>query len=269
MTCRDLEHLLIPYAAGAPIPPEAAAHFAQCERCRRLAAAIGAPEQLVQPSPEQLSRIKTKMLKDLKPVKPLAPARLLFSVLMLIVAGAAAAGVIELGSAGWRGLDSLQRVAIFAALAAGSSLLAVLLIRQMVPGSIVLIRTPVSLIAVLGVMAGIFATLFRPHPEATFVATGLVCLRIGLECAIAAAFASWLVMRRGAILRPAATGALAGALGGLSGLALLEIFCPNPNEYHIIVWHLGSAIVAVLLGTIIGIVAENLHGRSRAPGSEQ
>lgn len=268
MTCRDLEHLLIPYAAGAAISPEAAAHFAGCERCQMLAAAIGKPEQSAKPSPEQLDRIKTEMLADLKPVKPLAPASLLFSVLMLIVGGVAAAGEIELGSAGWRALDLPQKIAIFAALAGASSLVAVLLIRQIVPGSSVLIRTPVSLIAVLGIMAGIFATLFRPHAEATFVATGLVCLRIGLECAIVAAVASWLVTRRGAILNPLAAGALTGALAGLSGLALLEIFCPNPNEYHILVWHLGSAIVAVILGTITGMVAENFRRRSRAPGSD-
>ena len=55
-----------------------------------------------------------------------------------------------------------------------------------------------------------------------------------------------------------AAGALAGALAGLSGLALLEIFCPNLNRYHILVWHLGAALTSTIVGILAGIVAQRL-----------
>jgi hypothetical protein len=115
-----------------------------------------------------------------------------------------------------------------------------------------------SIAGVLAIFAGIFVALFQFHPERTFVATGLVCLRIGLECAFAVAAISWLILRRGAALNRIAAGALAGALAGLSGLALLEIFCPNLNRYHILVWHLGAALTSTIVGILAGIVAQRL-----------
>jgi len=108
----------------------------------------------------------------------------------------------------------------------------------------------------LGVIIGMFATLLRPHSDPTFVATGLVCLRIGLECAVPAALLLWLLLRRGAILNPIFTGATVGALAGLSGLTVLEIFCPNLNEYHILVWHVGAALASAVGGAAIGTFVE-------------
>jgi hypothetical protein len=260
VTCRELEDLLIPYAKGAAIPPGAAAHIAACERCRTLAGALGESDDAVPPSLEQLQRIKAETMADLKPVGPLAPTGVLWLALLLIAAAAAAGGVLELGTAGWRALGPLTRIAVFTALAAGCGLLGLSLARQVVPGSRVLFPTPLFVIAVLGIMASIFATLFHPHREPTFIATGLVCLRIGLECAAPVAILSWLVLRRGEFLNPVAAGAMMGALAGLSGLVLLEIFCPNLNKYHILVWHLGAALLSTCAGTAVGIVAEYRRG---------
>jgi hypothetical protein len=211
-----------------------------------------------------LERIKAETLSALKPVRPLPPSGAFFVALILIAASMVAVGVFELGSAGWRALGSLQRIAVFTALATGFCLLALSLIRQVVPGSTVLFSTPPFVVAVLGLMASIFASLFQPHKEPTFVATGLVCLRIGLECAIPTATLSWLILRRGAILNPVAAGARTGAFAGLSGLLLLEIFCPNLNKFHILLWHLGAALVSLAAGTTIGFIAEYFGGRRSA-----
>ena len=86
--------------------------------------------------------------------------------------------------------------------------------------------------------------------------TGLLCLEIGLACAIPAAALLWLVLRRGAILSPVLTGATAGALAGLSGLTVLEVFCPNLNKYHILVWHLGAVLASIIGCLAIGLLAE-------------
>jgi hypothetical protein len=257
-----VEGLIIPYLAGAPIPPEAAAHIAGCERCRLLARAIGQTQLAVPPSPEQLQQIKAGILADLKPVKPLAPASVRFFALISILLVVAAVGAALLGIAGWRALGSLQRFAVFMALAGAADLLAFSLGRQIVPGSRLLLSPYLLLMALLGVKIGIFATLFHPHEEPTFVLTGLVCLRIGLECAVPAALLFWLVLRRGAILNPVLTAATAGALAGLTGLTVLEIFCPNLNEYHILVWHLGAVLASVVGGITIGSFAQ-YYGRKR------
>jgi len=265
MTCRDVEGVIISHASGASTSPEVAVHIAGCESCGRLARAIAQAHQVHPPSPEQLERIKARILADLKPARPpLPPASVLVFALVFILVVISAIGGAALGIAGWRALSLLQKITVFSALAAGAGVLAFSTARLVVPGS----RFPLSpylfVIAVFGVMAAICTSLFYPQEEATFVSTGVVCLRIGLECAISATLLFWLLLRRGAILNPILMGTTAGALAGLSGLTVLEIFCPNLNEYHILVWHLGTVLVSAVGGLAIGIIAE-YSGWRRAP----
>jgi hypothetical protein len=256
VTCREVEGLIIQYASGAAVPPEAAAHISGCEQCRRLANAIGEAPQAARPSSEQLKRIEAGILADLKPVKPLAPAAVFVCALIVILAAITAAGAAVLGTAGWRALDLAQRTVIFSALTAAAALLAFLAGRLIVPGSRLPLPPYLCVAAVWGVLSGVFAILFRPQKESTFVATGLVCLRIGLECAIPAGVLFWLLLRRGAVLNPVLTGVTTGALAGLGGLTVLEIFCPNPDAWHILVWHLAAAVASALGGLALGIIAE-------------
>lgn len=261
MTCRDAENWIIAYATGAFVPPQAAEHISGCERCRSLADAIGRPEPVEAPSPARLQLIKAKLRANLKPVKPLPPAGLFVAAFLLMAAVAVAIGAADLGTAGWQALGILKKIVVFAALAAGAWLVAFSLARQLAPGSAMPAPTRVLLPAILITVTAIFATLFDYHPEKTFVATGLVCLSIGLGCAVPVAALAWLALRKGMILNPPAAGALTGALAGLSGLTLLEIFCPNPNKYHILVWHLGAAIACAIAGTAIGLIWERIGKR--------
>jgi hypothetical protein len=258
-----VEGLIIPYASGAAVPAEAAAHISGCERCRLLASSIGKVTPAAPPPPESLKRIEAGILADLKPVKPLAPTGAYAFALLLVLAAVAAAGAALLGVAGWRALGLAQRTAVFSTLAAGAATMAFLAGRQIVPGSRLPVSPYLSAVIVWGVFAGVIATLFRPQEEPAFVSTGLVCLRIGLECALTAGVLSWLLLRRGAILNPPLTGVTAGALAGLSGLTVLELFCPNPNAYHILVWHIAAALASALGGMAIGLIAE-YSSRSRA-----
>jgi hypothetical protein len=247
-----VESFIIPYASGAAIPPEAAAHFAECERCRRLALALSAQQDPAPPSKEQLKRIETAILADLTPVKPLAPAGLRFAMFLLAVLLVSAVGAAALGTAGWHALGLLQKLTVFVALAAGASGLAFSAGRQMIPGRSLLIPPYWLVAGVFAVLTVLVLGLFHPRPESTFVATGLVCLRIGLGYAAPAAFLFWLLLRRGAILDPPMTGATAGALAGLTGLTVLEIFSPNLNLFHILIWHFGAAFTSVAAGLAIG-----------------
>ena len=263
MTCRDVDHLILSYASGARVPPEAAAHIAGCERCSKLAQAIGQAPEIPAPPPEQLQRITTGILADLKPVKPIAPAGLLAIGLLLIFAFVVAGGRMIFGVAGWLALSPIERGTVFAVLALLASLLAFSVIRQIVPGSRLIAPPKLQLAGVVAILAGTVAVLFRPHHEATFVATGLVCLRIGVECAVPTALLSWFVLRRGAMLTPLATAATTGALAGLSGLTVLEILCPNLNEFHILLWHLGAVLVSIAGGFAFGILATHLRASRR------
>jgi len=262
VTCRDVEGLIIPHASGAAVPPEAAAHIGGCEHCSRLVRAF-ADTNHATPPPGVLKRIEDAVVADLKPVKPLAPESAQFVTLMVAASAVAAVGWAELGMAGWRALGELQRLAVFSALAASAGLLAFSLVRQIVPGGKLLAPPGLLLAAVWGGMACLFGILFRPQEEVTFVATGLLCFKIGLECAIPAGAVFWMILRRGASMSPALTGATAGALAGLTGLTVLEVFCPNLNAYHILVWHLGGTLASAAGGLALGTAVDHFAGRVR------
>jgi hypothetical protein len=222
---------------------------------------MGQPAQSAPPSSEQLKRIKNAITADLKPVRPLSSASVLRSAFLLILLIVATIGGMALGTAGWHALSELQRVAVFGALIAAAVVLSFSAEWQMVPGSAFRLSPYALVVAAFCVIATICAVLFQRHQETTFVATGLVCLRIGLECALPAALVLWLVLRRGAILNPMLTGITAGALSGLSGLIVLEIFCPNLNRNHVLVWHVGAFLASLLGGMIVGRLAEHTGAR--------
>jgi len=259
VTCHEVERLIIPYAQGGAVPPEAAAHIAGCKSCTSLVMALSQTDPPPAPSAEQLWQIMSGIVATLKPVKPLAPTRVFVWALMLVAVFAAAVGVIELGTAGWHALSLLQATAVFTTLAVCVFVLALSLARQIVPGSRPLLPAHLSVLGFLAIIGAIFSTMYQAHPEPAFLSTGLMCLRIGLECAVPVAALCWLVLRRGAILNPRALGVLTGALAGLSGLLLLEIFCPNLNAYHVLAWHLGAVLASTLGGLATGIIVEHFR----------
>lgn len=265
MTCRDAEVWIVRYAIGTA-PAAAAEHITGCTSCKSLAEAIGRPNPVGSVPSAQLQQIKAKLRENLKPVKPLPPAGLFVAAFLLIVAVAVTIGAADLGTAGWQALSILKKIAVFAALTTACYLLAFCLTRQLTPGSAMPVGARLLLAAILVTVTAIFAILFDYHPEKTFVATGLVCFSIGLKCALPVAALSWLMLRRGMVLNPVAAGALAGTLAGLSGLTLLEIFCPNPNKYHILAWHLGAAIASAIAGSLIGVVIDRFGMRGRRSG---
>jgi hypothetical protein len=66
----------------------------------------------------------------------------------------------------------------------------------------------------------------------------------------------WLMLRRGAILSPILTGTVTGLFAGLVGTSVLEIHCPNLDAWHLLVSHLGVAILCALAGLVIGLAIE-------------
>jgi hypothetical protein len=104
-------------------------------------------------------------------------------------------------------------------------------------------------------LAVVITALFDFRQEQHFWARDWACLRTGIPLGAIAAVPFWLVLRRGAILSPAMTGAATGLLAGLVGTSALEIHCPNLHAGHILVSHLGVAVLGTTVGFFIGMVS--------------
>lgn len=51
-------------------------------------------------------------------------------------------------------------------------------------------------------------------------------------------------------------GTAAGALAGLTGLAMLELHCQNLKAIHVIVWHVAVVVTSGALGWAIGRIVD-------------
>jgi hypothetical protein len=102
-------------------------------------------------------------------------------------------------------------------------------------------------------LALVIVVLFHFQAERNFWARGWACLKMGIPLGAIAAVPFWMVLRRGAILSPAMTGTATGLLAGLVGTSALEIHCPNLHAGHILVSHLGVALLGATVGLITGM----------------
>ena len=153
----------------------------------------------------------------------------------------------------------VQRIAVFVTLAASAILLAMSIVREMVPGSKHAFAPAVLLVAILVVLMMVIAAAFRSQQESAFLASGVMCMKNGLTYSMPAAFLLWLILRRGVILYPKLIGAVAGGLAGLAGLSVLEVNCPNLNVFHILVWHGGVVAISSLGGALLGAAVESVE----------
>ena len=252
MTCREIDSALISYSTTKELTPEAAEHISHCENCGRLVWVLNEWRTVASLPADRTKRISSAMLGNLEPVRPLAPARIFIFGFALVFVGAVAVGSFLSGTVGWSVLSTFQKAAVFGPLAAFAGVLAWSLVRLMVPGSRHVIRPIWSSIAALTLLVIVIAEVFHPQAESEFVSTGLRCLRTGSAWAVPAAALFWLLLRRGAVLSPGLTGATAGGLAGFAGLMVLEVRCPNLSSYHILVWHWGVALLAMLGGLALG-----------------
>jgi hypothetical protein len=263
MTCRDIDALLSTALGRRIGTPKVMEHLGKCGSCRTLVNALYESMEQAGPPEATLKRIEVKVLKSLKPVRPLAPSRFFLFACATIFLCVVAIGVTPFGMNGWGALTLAQRIGVFATLSACAVLLAVSMVRQMVPGSKYALAPAAVPIMILAALMIVLALAFQPHEEPAFVADGLVCMRNGITYSIPAVFLFWLLVRRGAMLNPNLIGAAAGGLAGLTGLTVLEINCPNLNVFHILVWHWGVVLVSSGAGALIGAAVEYIGRRRR------
>jgi hypothetical protein len=259
MTCRDMDDVISSWSRYSELEAQLAEHLIHCERCRGLTRLQDKADDGIRPSESLLRRIEAGILEDLKPIRPLAPSRILLFGCAIIFLSVVAVGALLLGMNGWGTLSMVQRIAVFVTLAASAVLLAISMVRQMAPGSKHVFAPAVLLVAIPVALMMVVAATFRSQRESAFFASGTKCMKNGLTYSIQAAFLLWLILRRGAILYPKLIGAVAGGLAGLAGLSVLVVNCPNLNVFHILVWHGGVVAISSLGGALLGAAVESIE----------
>jgi hypothetical protein len=257
MNCHDVDGAL---SQGSPLPLQAEEHAATCNRCQQLLSALNSPVPADPLSPAVLRKIAEGLADNLRPARPLAPARYFVGAFVGIFVSIVALSVYRLGAFAIAVMTPLQTTAILGTLAVGIGLLVYSLVNQMVPGSRHRIAPALLAVGITILVAMVMAVLFRVQQEESFWGNAWVCIQAGTLVGALAAAPFWLVLRRGAILSPRMTGAAAGLLAGLAGTSMLEMHCPNLNAWHILLSHLGAAILCALAGLAIGLTAE-IRGR--------
>jgi hypothetical protein len=214
-----------------------------------LKKAAQAPQDL---DPRVLERIGDSIKPSLRPVRPLPPVWLMAVGLVLVCAAVSLAGAARAGFFGFDKMSLLERALVFPTLGFLACLAAVSFVHQMIPASRLRV-SPGTLLALSSVaMLAVFADLFRNYHTNHFFSAGIACLVTGLLHAIPAGLLSWLILRRGFAINPAAVGLTAGTLGGLAGVGVLELHCPNFQAAHVLVWHTAVVPVSAALGALLG-----------------
>jgi hypothetical protein len=211
--------------------------------------AVGTPHAV---HPELLKRIAATIEPTLEPVRPLPPSALLAGALVLIVVLVAVLGAARAGFQGFEALGVVSRLVIFGTLALLGAAAAAAVVAEWIPGSRRRLTAAGLLALVCAVLLGVFALLFQDYRTQHFLAAGLSCLFAGLLHAAPAALLAWWVLRRGFAVNTVPAGLAAGVLGGLAGVTLLELHCPNFEALHVLIWHTLVVPVSAAAGAALG-----------------
>jgi hypothetical protein len=207
-----------------------------------------------------IERVHREILKDLRPVRPIAALWVFTLVLVGLFAAFAIASASALGMHGIRVLSNSQRALIFTILIVAAWLAATACAREMRPAAGPRLGT-LALVFSVVVFPILFSQIFQNYSAGNFVSEGIPCLEAGLCVAIPTFLVIAWIFRRGFVLDWSAAGLAAGTLSGLAGLAMLELHCPNLKAIHVMVWHVAVVMVSGILGFAIGWTADSFRRR--------
>jgi len=263
MTCREVEKALAmsdTRGTGNVVAP-VLAHIDECKSRQEFARIVRLPSANAQLDSSQIDCLEKMISNDLRPVRPLRPSWVFLSAFALVFVALSCLGVLYLGPYGWFVLMPVQRIAVFATLGASAALLAFALVRQMVPGQKALVPPGLLPIGLFGLLCLVVASVFQVQTDSHFLQSGERCLKAGIPYAIPAAFVFWFILRRGAILSPRVVGAITGMLAGLVSTTVLEVHCPNLNVWHVLVWHVGIALLGFITGLLVATIGQAIRSR--------
>ncbi len=202
--------------------------------------------------PDTLERVADTIKLSLRPVRPLPPTWAITSGLVLVCAAVSLAGAARAGFFGFEKMDSFERLLIFPALVLLTWLAGSEFVHAMIPGSRRRISPGALLVLGSAALLGVFAFLFRDNRVDHFFSIGIACLVAGFVHAIPGALLAWLLLRRGFAVNSVSAGSIAGVLGGLAGVGMLELHCPNFEAAHVLVWHTAVVPLSGAAGALVG-----------------
>lgn len=214
-----------------------------------LTKAARAPYDL---KPETLQRVADSIKPSLSPVRPLPPTWVMASGLVLVCAAVSLAGAARAGFFGFARMNLPERLLVFPALVLLAWVTASEFVHAMIPGSVRRISPGALLGFGSAALLAVFAFLFRDYQTDHFFSIGIVCLLTGFLHAIPAALLGWLLIRRGFAVNSVSAGLVAGVLGGLAGVGVLELHCPNFQAAHVLVWHTAVVPLSGAAGALVG-----------------
>jgi hypothetical protein len=164
-------------------------------------------------------------------------------------------------------MDLLERWLVFPALVLLACVAGSEFVHAMIPGSLRRISPGALLGFGSSALLAVFAFLFRDYQTDHFLSIGIVCLLTGFVHAIPAAFLAWLLFRRGYAVNSVSAGLIAGVLGGIAGVGVLELHCPTFQAAHILVWHTAVVPLSGAAGAFVAWTLR-LRGGSRDTNPE-
>ena len=226
----------------------------------RLEKAASVPHR---PARSVLDSIERSIHASLVPVRPLPASWMLSVGLLLVCAAVAFVGATRLGFFGFQALGLEQRVTILPILVVLTCVAARECVSHWIPASRHYVAPGALVMLVSVTLLCVFALMFRDYHTERFFSAGVVCLSVGVLHAVpVACLAAWL-LRRGLLVDRVSGGTIAGALGGLSGVTVLELHCPNLEAPHVLLWHVGVVPVSALAGALGGWIYSYSGGRDR------
>jgi hypothetical protein len=209
--------------------------------------------------PALQERITRQILADLRPVSPMPRSSISVAILLLIAAVAMAGGAWHQGTAGFSAQSGTQSVVVFSLLAVSLVAGAMLVTNSLAPAA--RHHGPFAAVLTASIFslsdAIVFLFPYKPNPD--FLAVGMNCWRIGMAYSSGMALLSFLVLRRAAWLSPVMLATATGVFAGLSALTVQEIYCPYLDAGHIVGFHVGTLLSAVLLGALFGFTIPRVH----------
>ena len=202
-------------------------------------------------SPAVLDHIATSIHSSLHPVRPVPRTWVLTAGLLVLSAAVALGGAARSGLFGFWTQSVGERVIILSILAVLAGVVARELVSYWIPGRRHYLAPGWLVVLVSAALLSVFGSLFDDYHTSRFVPTGVICLSVGvLHAVFAACLAAWF-LRRGLAVEPVSAGTIAGTFGGLSGVAMLELHCPNLEAPHVLFWHVAVVPVSAALGALV------------------